>query len=145
MKILTQSLLRAIATFGIVAGLTALSYILFNGGSSSSDDPYIFGVAVGIVVGIALFISLLCEHLLGKRKGSWIYAGLYGVMLIYTWYVVKNSELHGPGLALLIFGAALIFAMVEFFLLRSIHLRYYASVGFVLGVITLTLLFKAQL
>lgn len=143
-NIVAESFVRAAASFGVAAASISVVYMMLAGASPTSDDPYVLGVAVGAIVGAVLFIALVCEQFLGKKTGRWIYGGLYGLFSLYTWYVFTHAELFGPGLALLIFGGAVVFALLEFSLLRQIRLLYYGSVGSALAVITLALLLTTQ-
>ena len=144
MKQLAQNLVWAIAMFGVAAALSALGLIVLAGESPTSDDAYVLGVAVGVVVSGALFLRLLCEQFLGKKTAAWVYGGVYALLLLYTVYVMQTAELHGPGLALLVFGTSVICACAEFFLIRRLPLVYVGSVGSALAATVLALLFATQ-
>lgn len=143
-NIVAASLLRAAASFGIVAASIAVLCMVLADAPPTSDDPYILGLAIGAVAGGLLAIELLSEQFLGKIRGRWIYGGLYGLLLIFWWFAFRNAELFGPGLTLVIIGGAMIFALLEILLLRPIRLLYYGSVGLALAVITVALLLAAQ-
>lgn len=140
MRQLAGSLLRAIATFGVAAFLTAVGSILVGESPPDSDDPYVIGFAVGAFVGGALFIALVFEQFLGKKTAALVYRGIYAVLILYTVYLVAYGELHGPGIALLFFGASVLFASLELFLFRRIRLSYFGPVGSALATIVLAAL-----
>jgi hypothetical protein len=134
MKQFAEDVLRAVAAFGIGASLSALGYALLTRTSLSHDDSYVLGVAVGVVVALISLVTLICERVWKKKVALLIFSGLYALLAAYVGFVFASSELHGPGLAVLIFSAALTIGILEIAGLRRLRTLYVGSVGVPLAV-----------
>lgn len=134
MKGIGEDLLRAIATFGISAVATTVAYMMWSGARVTSDDSYIMGMCVGVVVGAILLVTLFCERAWKKKVALWAWIALYALFATYAVFVMFTAELYGPGLAALILGGSLFFGVIEFGLLRRLRSLYFNAVGVALAV-----------
>ena len=134
MKSIGEDLLRSVATFGITASITTLAYMLWSGARITSDDSYIMGMSVGVVVGAILLVTLFCERAGRKKVALWVWMALYALLVTYAVFVMLTAELHGPGIVALILGGSLLFGALELGLLRRIRSLYFNAVGVPLAI-----------
>ena len=134
MKHFAEDTSRALATFGIAASITTIAYMMWSDSSFTSDDSYIFGMSVGVIVGAILFVTLVCERVWKKKVGLWVGAALYGTLAVYTAFAMMTAELHGPGIAAIVLAASLLLGALELGLMRRIRTLYLDAVGLPLAV-----------
>lgn len=134
MKRLAEDTSRALATFGISASITTIAYMTWSDSSFLSDDSYIFGMSVGVIVGSILFVTLVCERVWKKKVSLLVCAALYGALAAYAAFVMMTAELHGPGIAAIVLAGSLLLGALELGLMRRVRTLYLDAVGLPLAV-----------
>ena len=139
MKQVAEVVLRSIATFGVTAAATTILDMFWSGARITSDDSYIIGMSVGVVVGTILLITLLCERASNRKISLWVCAALYSLLAAWATFAMATSELHGPGIAALILGGSIFFGAIELGILRRLKSVHLVVVGLPVAVAFVTL------
>jgi hypothetical protein len=110
---------KAVAAFGLVSVTTTLVVALLFRESLLSDNPYIMGWAVALLMVPAIALLLTVERVWNLRAAIFVYVAYCALLSGYLLYGFFYAELHGPGIAAMLLASVAICAPALYFLVRA--------------------------
>jgi hypothetical protein len=110
---------KAVAAFGLVSVTTTLLVALVLRESLLSDNPYIMGWAVALLMVPAIALLLTMERVWHLRAAVFVYVAYWALLSGYLLYNFFYAELHGPGIAAMLLVSVTVCAPALYFLVRS--------------------------
>jgi hypothetical protein len=110
---------KAIAAFGLVSVTTTLVVAVLLRESLLSDNPYIMGWAVAILMVPAISLLLTLERVWHLKAAIFVYVAYWALLSGYLLYGFVYAELHGPGIAAMLLVGVAVCAPALYFLFRS--------------------------
>jgi hypothetical protein len=131
---------KAVAVFGLVSITTSLVVAVLLRESLLSDNPYIMGWAVALLMMPAIALLLALERVWNLRAGVFVYVTYWALLSAYLLYGLFYAELHGPGIAAMLLVSVTVCAPALYFFVRSEVAERWLRVGWAMAGIFLVCL-----
>ena len=124
---------KAVAAFGLVSVTTTFVVAVVLRESLLSDNPYIIGWAVAVLIVPAVALLLTLERLWNLKTAIFVYVVYWLLVSAYLLYGFFYAELHGPAIAAILLVSVALSAPATYVLVRSRVAERWLRAGWVMA------------